>query len=600
MPLASPPAFGVVAGVLLLAGYFLYRATIPKPIPGIPYVAASAMRAFGDVPDALNYHAKTSETIAFLGQKCVELNSPIVQVFMRPFSRPWVVLMDSQESQDIMARRTRKFDRSEFFGDLLRATMPHNQVSMKTTDQWRFNRRLMADTMSPQFLHNVAGPQVHAQFCTLIDLWRTKADLAQGHPFDASEDIEGGMMDAIYAAAFGSSVGTTLAQSTLISSLQKLDRLPTDPDVVAVFPQGPRPAVKDAITIIANSSEIPMTSPLGRWHHAFALRYYPTINKAVKFKDQLVREKLHAAWQKFTSADASADDIKCAADLIVEREVTLAKKQGRQPQYDSLTVQDELCGFLIAGYDTTATTIEWGVKYLTAHQGVQKKLRQSLKSVFTEAAENGKAPTAVDVAKTSTPYLDAVVEEVLRCGVSAAGTVRVATQDTEIFGHHIPKGTDVFMLVRPTRPPVPAQQCWLLLTKADLQIQGPSYTAPPLFVDEAKRSETSKQLPPEDRWTGTWDPTALDHFDPERWLVTNEKGEQSFDPQAGPMQTFGGGLRGCFGKKLARLALRIVFTLIVWNLELQPLPEALKGFEAEDKVTHRPQKVFLRLKECAA
>ena len=97
MSLPSPSPVALVATVLLMLGYALYRASIPKPLPGIPYVAASANRTFGDVADALEYNAKTSEMISFLKVKCVELNSPIVQVFMRPFSKPWVVLADSRE-----------------------------------------------------------------------------------------------------------------------------------------------------------------------------------------------------------------------------------------------------------------------------------------------------------------------------------------------------------------------------------------------------------------------------------------------------------------------------------------------------------------------
>ncbi|KAK4549630.1 hypothetical protein LTR36_004931 [Oleoguttula mirabilis] len=580
-PLPPPSTLAFAASLLLLAGYLLYRATIPKPIPGgIPYVAASAVRAFGDVPDAIKHHAKTGEMIAFLATKCVELNSPIVQVFLRPFSKPWVVIADSQESQDIMARRTREFDRSDYFGDLLKATIPHHQVWMRTGEQWRSNRRLMADTMAPQFLQNVAGPQIHAQFCSLIRLWRTKVSLAQGHPFSASLDIEGAMFDGIWAAAFGSTIGSTETQVRLLGRLSRLDGLSQDNDAVAVFPEAPYPPMKSAMSTIANSSEIPTNSPLGRRHHEFALKYYPSIRKAVKLKNQMVEEKLHAAWQKFSSPGASEDSIKCAADLIVAREVTLARKENRQPQHDSPTVQDELFGFLLAGYDTTSTTIEWGVKYLTAHQDVQAKLRQHLRATFSQAAEQKQPPSAVDIAKTSLPYLDAVIEEILRCGATAPATVRVATEDTEVFGHHIPKGTDVFMLN-----------------------MGPSYTAPPFPIDEAKRSTTSKLLPTQDRWTGTWDPRTLGDFDPERWLVRKSDAaageQQTLDPQAGPMQTFGGGLRGCFGKKLARLNLRIVFTLMLWDFELRPLPQALGDFRAKDVLTHRPQQVHLRLQECA-
>lgn len=71
-----------------------------------------------------------------------------------------------------------------------------------------------------------------------------------------------------------------------------------------------------------------------------------------------------------------------------------------------------------------------------------------------------------------------------------------------------------------------------------LQNAGPSYTAPPLPVDESKRSKTSKQIPSQERWTGGWDPNQLNEFMPERWLVRNDAtGEMEFDSHAGPMQT---------------------------------------------------------------
>lgn len=97
MSLSSLSTLSILAGVLLLAGYVISRALTPKPLPGIPYDAASAGRLFGDVPDLLKHQAKTQETLSFLGKKCVELRSPIIQVFFRPLGRPWVVIADSQE-----------------------------------------------------------------------------------------------------------------------------------------------------------------------------------------------------------------------------------------------------------------------------------------------------------------------------------------------------------------------------------------------------------------------------------------------------------------------------------------------------------------------
>jgi hypothetical protein len=59
------------------------------------------------------------------------------RVFARPFRKPWVVLWDAKEKIDVTARRIREFDRSEFFGDLLKESMPRFRVSTKTGDVWR-------------------------------------------------------------------------------------------------------------------------------------------------------------------------------------------------------------------------------------------------------------------------------------------------------------------------------------------------------------------------------------------------------------------------------------------------------------------------------
>jgi hypothetical protein len=69
-----------------------------NPLPGIPYKTISASRLLGDLPDVLNYTAKTRETVSFFASHCVELNSPITQIFIRPsLSKPWVIITDRRE-----------------------------------------------------------------------------------------------------------------------------------------------------------------------------------------------------------------------------------------------------------------------------------------------------------------------------------------------------------------------------------------------------------------------------------------------------------------------------------------------------------------------
>lgn len=84
--------------IVLVAGFLLYNAARPKPIQGIPCDHASANRLLGDVPDFMEHFAKTTELFTFLERRCHELDSPIIQIFMRPFAKPWVVLADCRES----------------------------------------------------------------------------------------------------------------------------------------------------------------------------------------------------------------------------------------------------------------------------------------------------------------------------------------------------------------------------------------------------------------------------------------------------------------------------------------------------------------------
>ena len=79
---------GCIVGIAAACLYLLYRVALPKPIAGIPFNKHSATRMFGDVPDALAWYRKRQELFSYLAGQTVKLNSPIVQVFLRPFGKP--------------------------------------------------------------------------------------------------------------------------------------------------------------------------------------------------------------------------------------------------------------------------------------------------------------------------------------------------------------------------------------------------------------------------------------------------------------------------------------------------------------------------------
>ncbi|KAF7191952.1 Cytochrome P450 monooxygenase [Pseudocercospora fuligena] len=519
--------------------------------------------------------------ISFLAKRSRELNSPIIQVFMRPFSRPWVVLTDGREyvvptqqakggcltqfrAMDIMTRRGREFDRSNFFGDLLISLVPNNQGTMLTNDQWRWNRKLVADVMDSRFLETVAAHNAYDATMDLVELWKQKARLAGSHAFDITEDMKMCTFDVLWSVTFGPGIRSCKAQSDLLS---KLDHLDHQDDGLAVIPGAKLPEFYGAMKMLIESSQIPMTSPLGRWHHWFVCTFYPSFIRAQYVRDKLVNGKIAAAWKRFEESDPAASEamVKCALDLIVEKEVKLAKKEGRKPDHNSKYLHDELCGFLSAGIDTAASTISWGLKYLTKHQDTQTKLRRSLRETHKQAVEAGRPPTAEELAKIKTPYLEAFIDEVMRHSGVVSANIRVALQDSVVLGHVIPKGVDVFMITN-----------------------GPSMKEPAFPIDENLRSQSSKDFKGD---AGG------------RIETTSPSSNLSAGSRRTPREsltltaTFGLGVRSCYGKKLAYLEMRVIYALIVWNFELLPVSDSLSDWKAQDVLTHQVQNSRVRLAE---
>jgi cytochrome P450 len=228
--------------------------------------------------------------------------------------------------------------------------------------------------------------------------------------------------------------------------------------------------------------------------------------------------------------------------------------------------------YLIGGHETTSSAIRWGISYLSADQRAQSELRNALQQAHHQATTEKRPPTLTEIIQTRVPYLDAVVEETLRLSYPLGMCLREVQVDTQILGARIPKGTTVAFLSN-----------------------GPSVLAPPIQYDESRSSEWVRSRKPKQPTDHEYEfPT----FVPERWLKStvnaDGKEEVSFDSQAFPIQAFGLGPRGCFGKRMAYLEMKIFFTLIIWTFELLPLPAHLATPRAVSSLTRNPDRVFVK------
>jgi len=97
---------------------------------------------------------------------------------------------------------------------------------------------------------------------------------------------------------------------------------------------------------------------------------------------------------------------------------------------------DEVLTMLVAGHETTATTLSWVWALLDQHPAVEAKLHAELDAVL-----GGRPPTAADVPRLS--YTRMVVEEAMRLYPPVYLYSRTVKEDDVIGGFRIPGGTMV-------------------------------------------------------------------------------------------------------------------------------------------------------------
>lgn len=158
LPIGSLSTFELWAGVIciFLLLFSLYNLALPRPIPGIPYNKNATKSLLGDLPDLFAYQKHNKEQRKWFPTQNMKLNSPICQVFIRPFSKPRVIVTDYREAQDILSKRLNEFDRSERVREAWEGVIPHEMLSYKTVDpKFKKHREVLRDLMSPNFLQNV-------------------------------------------------------------------------------------------------------------------------------------------------------------------------------------------------------------------------------------------------------------------------------------------------------------------------------------------------------------------------------------------------------------------------------------------------------------
>ncbi|KAJ6784452.1 hypothetical protein PWT90_09721 [Aphanocladium album] len=569
------------AAGLLLITYFLYLAALPCPLPGIPYNVAAAKSIWGDGKSLIRELKTTNDFPRWLGDQVNMSQSPIKQIFLAPFGKPVVLLADYREARDMTVHRTKEFDRASRVATIFGPLAPKTQFTLQTGHEWKRHRQLLQDTMTPSFLREVAAPNIYDSGLRLVRLWGMKTRIACGRPFEANEDIYHTALDAVLAFTFGpefphSALAPATTALATAHDYDVTEGLSAD-DAVHFHQFDLEDELEAMLGLVAYLNKVqghPMPS--------LAWRYYkntPTFKRLMKTKADCIRREIQRAVDDRLKRDkvAGQEPQLChAVGHVVDREHRDSQKAERKPDFFSQMIFDEL---------------------LADHAEVQSRLRIALHRGFHSAHVEKRMPTAQEIMSTSIPYLDAVMEELLRVGNASALGAREALCDTTIMGCRIPKGTTVIY-----------------------RTVGHGLLEPSFEVDENLRTPTSQR----DQQTGktpAWHNATITMFRPERWLKhqstmetqqgasVDEKSSAAevmwddpsatFDSNAGPINTFGKGPRSCFGRRLAYVEFKILLTLIIWNFELEKCPKKLSSYQATLGLVYKARQCFVRLQQAA-
>ena len=513
-------AAAAAASVLFSLGYFVWK-LFPEPLPGLPHIAESKWRIFGDAPAVKGMGRITREpNLAFFSLNR-KLGSPIVQMLLPSLSPPFIVVDDPREVEDILLRRNKEFDRSEITAMLFQQILPHATLAQTTTPALKSQKRLWSDAMNPDFLRRAVAPNIQIAARELVELWMAKVERAAGEPFDVLRDFHDTALDAIWVAILGSKAGVLRHEISKLRAGGGENEL--DAETLHTI-EAVRFTVEEGNRILD-------AGILSLWPSLtyFWMKFTPTYRRFKRVGNSEVQKLMGRACQRFHrlseksngGGDDGTEHDTCAMDLVLRREIMTAKKAGRpapDPTRDPAMLE-ELWLLLLAGHDSTSNTLSWFVKLMALYRGAQEDLGRAVRAAF-----DSRFPTAAAILDAHIPVLDATIEETLRCAATAACTTRRAHVDTELLGRRIPAGTNVMLNLR--------------------------IRCSPHEVDETSRSATSRAAQTK-RARGGFDGESgrdLDLFEPRRWLSKDADGKEVFDAYSLPSLTFGGGFRGCFGK----------------------------------------------------
>ncbi|AUS81255.1 cytochrome P450 [Actinoalloteichus sp. AHMU CJ021] len=124
-------------------------------------------------------------------------------------------------------------------------------------------------------------------------------------------------------------------------------------------------------------------------------------------------------------------------DDVLSRLIESTRREP-DPRVGATRMRDELVTLLLAGHETTASTLGWSLHLIDRHPPVAERLRAEARAVLGD-----RAPRHEDLTRLT--YTQMVVKEAMRLYPPVWILPRIAQEDDEVGGYHVPAGADVLI-----------------------------------------------------------------------------------------------------------------------------------------------------------
>ncbi|THH19482.1 hypothetical protein EW146_g1686 [Bondarzewia mesenterica] len=414
-----------------------------------------------------------------------------------------------------------KFDKSTYYKSLLTNDNDHAMTTLPHSPHVA-RKRGYAPHYAPSNLASFQ-PEIHQYTLELVDILNR---FAGGTSLDCLVLFRQLMVDILATSSFGFQLG----------ALSKWDVKAQDPLAMAIGDFPKRGILRSAVPTWAWN--LVCRFPNGRW-------------RQLCDSDKIMAEFVSARVYE-TRSQMNAGKMGESEKTPMLQRLLQYRLGGSNELMSDQDVISEHMGHLIAGSDTTSTTLSYLCWELSRRSDIVKKLQLELDTAMADST----AIPDISVLQ-QLPYLNAFIKEGLRVyGAAPSLLERVVPSTTAKNGLL----SDAFDLMGFALPPgtIVATQGWSM------------HRNPALFPSP-------------------------DTFLPDRWLETEDNSDVLID-MAQHMMPFGVGARVCGGQNLAQIVLRIVVAALVRNFDVvAPEETTEKSMEMKDSFVIFPASMDCRM-----